>query len=190
MTPELLEQRMARVVDPARVAVRAPLAPYTTFRIGGPADVLVEVTSADELAAAVAVAREAGVPWFVLGLGANILVGDRGFRGVVIRNRARAFTLDATGRLVAESGAEMEALVLGSVRAGWSGLEHYIGIPSTVGGALWQNLHFLSPAPARASSSTFPTARWSPASWTCTRIPRGAGRNTESARTATCCRRA
>jgi UDP-N-acetylmuramate dehydrogenase len=149
MTPELLEQRMARVVDPARVAVRAPLAPYTTFRIGGPADVLVEVTTAEELAAAVTAAREAGVPWFVLGLGANILVGDRGFRGVVIRNRAQAFTLGDDGRLVAESGAAVEALVLASVRAGWSGLEHYIGIPSTVGGALWQNLHFLSPAPAR-----------------------------------------
>jgi UDP-N-acetylmuramate dehydrogenase len=150
MTPELLAQQMARVVDPARVAVGVPLAPHTTFRIGGPADVLVEATSADELAAAVTAAREAGVPWFVLGLGANILVGDGGFRGVVIRNRARAFTLGAGGRLVAESGAEMEALVLASVRAGWSGLEHYIGIPSTVGGALWQNLHFLSPAPARA----------------------------------------
>jgi UDP-N-acetylmuramate dehydrogenase len=149
MPPELLARQFTRVVDPARVAVRAPLAPCTTFRIGGPADVLVEVTSADELAAAVAAAREVGVPWFVLGLGANILVGDRGFRGVVIRNRAQGFTLGDDGRLVAESGAEMEALVLGSVRAGWSGLEHYIGIPSTVGGALWQNLHFLSPAPAR-----------------------------------------
>ena len=66
-----------------------PLAPYTTFKIGGPADLLFEATSADALANAVLAAREAGVPYFVLGLGANVLIGDRGFRGLVIRNTAR-----------------------------------------------------------------------------------------------------
>ena len=55
----------------------------------------------------------------------------------------------ADGRLWSESGAIIQDLVLDTVRAGWSGLEHYVGIPSTVGGALWQNLHFLSPAPER-----------------------------------------
>ncbi len=66
-----------------------PLAPYTTFKIGGPADLLYEATSADELANAVLTARTLGVPYFVLGLGANILIGDRGVRGLVIRNIAR-----------------------------------------------------------------------------------------------------
>ena len=150
MTPEALAAALAPALGAGRLQLRAPLAPYTTFRIGGPADVLYEATSADELAAAVTAARALGVPWFVLGLGANILVGDRGVRGLVIRNRAQGHVLHDDGRLVAESGAVMEALVLASVRAGWSGLEHYIGIPSTVGGALWQNLHFLSPAPERA----------------------------------------
>src|SRR5690606_34076973 len=55
----------------------------------------------------------------------------------------------ADGLLRAESGAVVQDLVLESARLGWSGLEHYIGIPSTVGGAIWQNLHFLSPAPER-----------------------------------------
>ena len=149
MTPEDLAAALAPALGAGRLQLRAPLAPYTTFRIGGPADVLYEATSADELAAAVTAARALGVPWFVLGLGANILVGDRGVRGLVIRNRAQGHVLHDDGRLVAESGAVVEALVLASVRAGWSGLEHYIGIPSTVGGALWQNLHFLSPAPER-----------------------------------------
>ena len=67
-----------------------PLAPYTTFKIGGPADLFFEATSADALANAVLAARETGVPYFVLGLGANVLIGDRGFRGLVIRNTARA----------------------------------------------------------------------------------------------------
>ena len=89
------------------------------------------------------------MPYFVLGLGANILVGDRGFRGLVIRNVARHARFGEDGTLWAESGAIVGDLILEAVRRGWSGLEHYIGIPSTVGGAVWQNLHFLSPAPER-----------------------------------------
>lgn len=132
-----------------RVRTRVPLARYTTFRIGGPADAFYRAETADELAAAVTAARELGIPFFLLGLGANVLIGDRGFRGFVIRNAARHFRFHPDGRLWAESGAIMQDLVLDAVERGWSGIEHYIGIPSTVGGAIWQNLHFLSPAPAR-----------------------------------------
>lgn len=134
---------------PSRLRASAPLAPLTTFKIGGPADWLYEATSADDLAAAVTAAKAAQLPWFVLGLGANVLVADRGFRGMLIHNRAAAHTLSESGVLWTESGAVVQDLVLETVRAGWSGLEHYVGIPSTVGGALWQNLHFLSPAPER-----------------------------------------
>lgn len=129
-----------------------PLGPHTTFRIGGPADALVGTATSDELATAVLTARELGVPYFVLGLGANILVGDRGFRGLVIRNTARHREFRAHGdhcHLWTESGAIMKDLIQESVALGWSGFEHYVGIPSTVGGAIWQNLHFLSPAPER-----------------------------------------
>jgi len=132
-----------------RVAHDEPLAPYTTFRIGGPADLFYAATSGDELAAAVLHARELGVAYFVLGLGANILIGDRGIRGLVIRNVARHQRWSDSGELWVESGAVMRDLILESVARGWSGLEHYVGIPSTVGGAIWQNLHFLSPAPDR-----------------------------------------
>src|SRR5512133_3906815 len=133
----------------ARIRRAEPLAPYTTFKIGGPADYFYEATTADELATAILTARELGVPYFVLGLGANILVGDRGFRGLVIRNQAKHFAFHDDGRLWVESGAVMADLIMEAVERGWSGLEHYVGIPSTVGGAIWQNLHFLSPAPER-----------------------------------------
>lgn len=127
------------------------LAPYTTFRIGGPADLFYEPRTADELAAALLAARRLEVPFFLLGLGANILIGDRGFRGLVIRNQARSIEIfPETGRIRAESGAVVYPdLIDAAIERGLSGLEHYVGIPSTVGGALWQNLHFLSPAPAR-----------------------------------------
>jgi UDP-N-acetylmuramate dehydrogenase len=126
-----------------------PLAPYTTFKIGGPADLFCEPASAGELAQAVLAARELGVPYFVLGLGANILIGDRGFRGVVIRNAAHHLQWSADGKLWVESGAVIRDLIVDAAHRGWSGLEHFVGIPSTVGGAIWQNLHFLSPAPER-----------------------------------------
>ncbi|MBL0170884.1 MAG: UDP-N-acetylmuramate dehydrogenase [Gemmatimonadaceae bacterium] len=149
MTPEQIADALSAPLDDSRLYIREPLAPYTTFRIGGPADVFYEATSADDLATAVTQARAIGIPWFVLGLGANILVGDQGVRGLVIRNRAVAHSLGTDGLLWSESGAVVQDLVLETVRQGWSGLEHYVGIPSTVGGALWQNLHFLSPAPER-----------------------------------------
>jgi UDP-N-acetylmuramate dehydrogenase len=140
---------LASHLNAARVSRNEPIAPFTTFRIGGPADLFYSADSADDLANAISAARRLRVPFFVLGLGANILVGDRGFRGLVIRNRARHFEFHEDGRLFAESGVVMAELIPEAVERGWSGLEHYVGIPSTVGGAVWQNLHFLSPAPER-----------------------------------------
>jgi UDP-N-acetylmuramate dehydrogenase len=149
--PHALERLAARL-DVRHLQKDEPLGPYTTFKIGGPADLLFEATSADALANAVLAARREGVPYFVLGLGANVLIGDRGFRGLVIRNTARAHEFREQGDqcvLWTESGAIVKDLIQESVARGWSGLEHYVGIPSTVGGAVWQNLHFLSPAPER-----------------------------------------
>lgn len=144
-----LHAQLAGRLEAARLRVNEPLGQYTTFRIGGPADFFYEASSADDLANAVTAARELGVQYFVLGLGANILVGDKGFRGLVIRNIGSAFEFGNDGRLRVESGAVMAKLIPQAVERNWSGLEHYVGIPSTVGGAVWQNLHFLSPAPER-----------------------------------------
>jgi UDP-N-acetylmuramate dehydrogenase len=141
--------QLADRLDRKRLKHNELLAPYTTFRIGGPADLFYDATSTDDLAGAVSAAREAGVEYFVLGLGANILVGDKGFRGLVIRNTSSHLKFSDDGRLWVESGAVMAKLIPQAVERGWSGLEHYVGIPSTVGGAVWQNLHFLSPAPER-----------------------------------------
>lgn len=152
-SPDIARARgaLAAALGPDRLREHVPLAPLTTFKIGGPADLFFAAESPDELAAAVAAARAAGVPWFLLGTGANILIGDRGVRGLVIHNRARRITVDpVAGRIEAESGALCWPDLIGAaITAGLSGLEHYAGIPSSVGGALWQNLHFLAPAPVR-----------------------------------------
>jgi len=133
-----------------RVERDVPLAPLTTFRIGGPADLLYRARTPDELAHVVRVAAELDVPSFLLGRGANILVGDGGFRGLVIRSEVSG--VDFLGDCRVRAGAGVETfpdLIDATVARGLGGLHHYVGIPSTVGGALWQNLHFLSPAPER-----------------------------------------
>lgn len=142
-------EKLAARLNESQLTRNEVLAPYTTFRIGGPADLFYSTMVAEDLAAAVTAARELQVPYFVLGLGANILVGDGGFRGLVIRNSASHFTFSDDGRLWVESGAVVGDLIPEAVERGWSGLEHYVGIPSTVGGAVWQNLHFLEPEPER-----------------------------------------
>lgn len=144
-------KELSKALGPERICLDEPLARYTTFRIGGPADLLFEARDTDELVNAILTARTCGVPYFLLGLGANILIGDRGFRGLVIRNRASGTrVLLQVRHLQAESGAIVYPdLIEAAVRHELSGLEHYAGIPSTVGGALWQNLHFLSPPPER-----------------------------------------
>lgn len=149
-TTDLPVAALAERLDPARLERDVPLAPYTTFRIGGPADLLYRARTPRELADAVLAARELEVPYFLLGLGANILVGDRGFRGLVIRNEVEGIEFLDDVRVRAGSGAKVYIdLIHATVSRGLGGLHHYVGIPSTVGGAVWQNLHFLSPPPER-----------------------------------------
>src|SRR6266550_163832 len=142
-------KKLAARLNRSQLKRDEPLAPYTTFRIGGPADLMYNATSADDLANAVLRARELSVNYFVLGLGANILVGDKGFRGLVVRNTSSSFNFSDDGRLSIESGAVVGEIIPKAVERGWSGIEHYVGIPSTIGGAVWQNLHFLEPEPER-----------------------------------------
>jgi UDP-N-acetylmuramate dehydrogenase len=134
-----------------RLKRNVPLAPFTTFRIGGPAAYFFEARDSDELADTIILARENNVAFFLLGMGANILIGDGGFKGLVIRNLAKNIDVrKEQSRVISESGVIVYPdLIEAAVANGLSGLEHYVGIPSTVGGALWQNLHFLSPPPER-----------------------------------------
>jgi UDP-N-acetylmuramate dehydrogenase len=147
---ELPVAELERRLGADRLERGVPLAPYTTFRIGGPADLLYRARTPEELAASVLAARELGFPHFLLGAGANILVGDRGFRGLVIRNEAAGIEFLDDHRVRADSGVMVfHDLIQACCARGLGGLHHYVGIPSTVGGAIWQNLHFLSPPPER-----------------------------------------
>lgn len=120
------------------------LAPYTTYKIGGKADYFHKANTQEELAQTISEAKKNKTPFFVLGTGANILVGDKGFRGLVIHNCAKSFRFEGN-LLIAESGATIYELINACLGEELSGLEHFAGIPSSVGGAIRQNLHFLSP---------------------------------------------
>jgi UDP-N-acetylmuramate dehydrogenase len=133
-----------------RIRTDVSLAPFTTFKVGGPADLFYSAHTPEELVTALLTAREIGVPHFLLGLGANILVGDAGFRGLVIRCEVGGIEFLDERRVRAGAGVPtFHDLIVASVGRGLGGLHHYVGIPSTVGGAIWQNLHFLSPPPDR-----------------------------------------
>ena len=116
----------------------APMAPLTTLRVGGPADRLAAPESVDELVALLEVAAEAEVPVFLLGKGSDIVVADAGIRGLVIRTRADAVSIDGR-RLRAEAGTSMTALAKRCAREGLAGFDWAISIPGSFGGAVWAN---------------------------------------------------
>jgi UDP-N-acetylmuramate dehydrogenase len=133
-----------------RIERDVPLAPLTTFKIGGPADYLLRARTGEDLITAVTAARDLELPYFLLGRGANILIGDRGFRGLVIRSETRGIEFLNDARVRAAAGEIVfPDLIVATVERDLGGIHHYVGIPSSVGGAIWQNLHFLSPPPER-----------------------------------------
>ncbi len=121
------------------IRLNEPLARYTTARIGGPADVLVEATSAADLKDLVSAARQFGVPCAILGGGANVLVSDAGLRGLVIINRAKRIEFREHDQVWCESGTVLPTLARECVARGLAGLEWAVGVPGTVGGAVVGN---------------------------------------------------
>jgi UDP-N-acetylmuramate dehydrogenase len=117
-----------------------PMGRHTSFRIGGPADALIRPTNEQEIARLIVWARAAGIPWTVVGRGTNLLVSDKGIRGIVIavtRQMGRLVRSDKT--VYALAGAGMPALCRFAAEQGLAGLNFAVGIPGTVGGALAMN---------------------------------------------------
>jgi UDP-N-acetylmuramate dehydrogenase len=124
------------------VRQRQPLAPYTTFKVGGPAEWFVEPRGEGEMVRVLEAARAAGVGVTVLGGGSNVLIGDGGIRGLVIRPRRGAIADEGQGRVRAEASVTLNGLVRWTVGRGEAGLEAWAGTPGTVGGAVCGNAHF------------------------------------------------
>ncbi|GAB4567781.1 MAG: UDP-N-acetylmuramate dehydrogenase [Anaerolineae bacterium] len=132
-----LETTLKRLgLDPRR---DVPLRDFTTFRIGGPADLLVTVRTPEQLGQAAIEAERHGIPWWILGGGSNVLISDGGVRGLTIVNRCRRIERTGATTLRAESGALMAGVARVAIRAGLGGLEWAVSVPGTVGGAVVGN---------------------------------------------------
>ena len=130
-----------RAVFGDRLQENVSLAPYTSARIGGPADMLITVRSADELAATVSRLWDLHLSFIMLGGGSNVLVSDRGVRGIVILNRAKSVRFDAGEHpsVWAESGVVFSNLANRCASLGLAGLEWAATVPGTIGGAVYGN---------------------------------------------------
>ncbi len=131
----------AAIARDTGLAVRRsePLANHTTLRIGGPADLFVAVSAVEDLTTVLALARQMDVPALVLGGGSNLLVSDRGVRGLVVANGCRTVRRHEGSVLWAESGANLAGVARQAMRWGLSGLEWCVSVPGTVGGAVVGN---------------------------------------------------
>lgn len=137
-----LVDAMVAAFGAERIKVDAPLAPLTTFKVGGPADVLFEPVNSDEVLRALGVARAAGQPVTMLGGGSNVLVSDRGVRGLVIRPRGGAVNAVGNRLVRADAAVTINGLVRWTINRGYAGLEAWAGTPGTVGGAIYGNAHW------------------------------------------------
>ena len=134
------QQMSARFADRFRADV--PLAPMTTFKVGGPADWFIETKTSDEIVAALHIAHCHGMTVTMLGGGSNVLIGDRGIRGLVIRPKGSQID-QIDHRLVrADAPTTINGLVRWTIHRGLAGLEAWAGTPGTVGGAMYGNAHF------------------------------------------------
>ncbi|HWC98992.1 MAG TPA: UDP-N-acetylmuramate dehydrogenase [Candidatus Sulfopaludibacter sp.] len=136
-TPEEVLARLTEIPN-LTVSTQTPLSRYTRFGIGGPADIYAETCSGEAFAAAMHVARDAGLDTMVIGGGTNLIVSDAGFRGFVLRYRADSLRA-ANGRVVADAGAVLQDLVDFANGHGMKGLETLAGIPGSVGAAVYGN---------------------------------------------------
>ena len=122
-----------------RIEENVPLAPHTTFRLGGPARHFARVKNLEELRQSLDYARDQNLATLILGGGSNLLIGDAGFDGLVIKIEIKGVEQEGD-TLIAGAGESWDALVARAVKDGWWGLENLSGIPGTVGAAPVQNI--------------------------------------------------
>ena len=127
--------------DPALLRPQVPLAGYTTWKVGGPAEWLAEPTDLEQLSSLMAWAQQRQMPWRVIGAGSNLLISDAGLPGLTLcLRKLQGMSVDATtGVVEALAGEPIPTLARQAARSGLHGLEWAVGIPGTVGGATVMN---------------------------------------------------
>lgn len=149
-------KQLARQLGPT-VKTNQPLGIYTTFKVGGNADLYFEALTVQQLQDSIQAARALNIPVTVLGGGSNVLIGDKGIRGLVIKNRTKEISVrgmkgsysqgEPTGVVYveAESGVIFNSFVRFTIEEGYGGIEMHLGLPGTVGGAVFMNSKWTKP---------------------------------------------
>lgn len=137
---QFFEELCAAVPGSGRVKQQEPMKNHTTFKVGGPAGYFVCPRNKTELAQVIVLCKERGCAWFILGNGSNLLVGDRGFDGVVIAMEEGFCAAGIQGdSVVGEAGVLLSRIARMAGEEGLTGLEFAAGIPGTLGGAVMMN---------------------------------------------------
>lgn len=121
-----------------KIKENEPLAQYTAYKIGGPADYFADATSSGQIPELIEFAKEKNIPFFMLGGGCNTVFSDKGFRGLVIHNKATKIEVHG-GRVVAESGAMLAMVIAEARKHELGGIIKLVGLPGTIGGAIYGN---------------------------------------------------
>ena len=135
-----LYKALCEISGEGNVLKDEPMKMHTTFRIGGPADYFIQPSKIEEIRRIVAVCRECSTPYYIMGNGSNLLVGDKGFRGVIVQVFKQMSDVYADGeRVYAQAGALLSKTAAVACEASLTGMEFASGIPGTLGGALRMN---------------------------------------------------
>ena len=140
MLTDMTMRLISEIVSASKVRADEPMNRHTTFRIGGKADLLVEPAEVNQAEAVIKLLRQMNIPYMVLGNGSNILVGDKGVRGVVVKLGNEFAAHDVVGTVItAQSGIKLSRLANFALGNNLTGLEFAAGIPGTLGGAIYMN---------------------------------------------------
>ena len=140
MIGEAVVQALKGYTEEKNISLQEPMAAHTTFRVGGPADCLLEIHDKEELKKICRYLRLVSVPFFVMGNGSNLLVSDKGFRGVILQICQGMNEIRVEGRrIIAQAGATLAQTARAAMEHGLTGLEFASGIPGTVGGGVVMN---------------------------------------------------
>lgn len=132
--------KLTSVIAKERVYVDEPMSRHTTFRVGGPADFFVTPKAKEEVRDVIRICKEAGMPYYIIGNGSNLLVSDAGYRGVIVQIYKEMNEVKVEGNLVkAQAGALLSGIAAKALGAELSGFEFASGIPGTIGGACVMN---------------------------------------------------
>lgn len=140
MISEAMLETLQSIVPGGNIHLKEPMASHTTFKVGGPADCLIEVESADQLQKIQKYLGLVECPFVVVGNGSNLLVSDKGYRGVVLQIGKKMNQITVAGNIIkAQAGALMSQVAVAALQHGLTGLEFASGIPGTVGGGVVMN---------------------------------------------------